>query len=213
MSNPYKTERNYENLQKRIFDGVGLYRIPALEPVQLETIPDFIGFNYVRGCDEPEGHGVHFFIDDYQFIRLWSNPDRYTDRLRQFDCVCTPDFSTYTDFPMVIQLYNHYRKHWLGAYWWEQGIKVIPTIGWSDRKSFRWCFDGEPVGGTVAISSVGTQKNRAAMELFRLGYAEMQKRLKPSKVLFWGCVPEGLEADNIIQIKSFQQKWREKDIE
>ena len=28
---------------------------------------------------EPEGKGVHFFINDYQFERVWNNPDRYIE--------------------------------------------------------------------------------------------------------------------------------------
>ena len=36
---------------------------------------------------------------------------------------------------------------------------MIPSISWSDEHSFDWCFDGDPVRGTVAVSSVGTQMN------------------------------------------------------
>ena len=42
------------------------------------------------------------------------------------------------------------------------GMTVYPTISWSDKKSYDWCFDGEPVGGIVAVSSVGTQNNKEA---------------------------------------------------
>lgn len=203
----YKQERNYENLNKRIYPGAGAYGIPALDAAVF-NVDNWISFNYARGCEEPEKHGVHFFIDDYQFIRLWTNPDAYLAMLRKFQAVCTPDFSTYTDFPHAIQLYNHYRKHWLGAYWQENGIKVIPTISWSDESSFDWCFEGEPVGGMVAVSSVGTQQGKTATRLFELGYAEMLRRLKPSHVIVYGKVPEGLEG-NIIPVKAFTQKWRD----
>lgn len=40
------------------------------------------------------------------------------------------------------------------------GIDVIPTISWSDRESFEWCFDGEPVDGAVAVSSVGVMNSK-----------------------------------------------------
>lgn len=160
----YRQSRNYENLNKRIFEGVGEFNIPALQSA-LFQVDNWISFNYAKGCEEPDQHGIHFFIDDYQFIRLWKDPDRYLPMLAKFQAVCTPDFSTYTDFPKAIQIYNHYRKHWLGAYWQENGINVIPTISWSDEDSFEWCFDGEPAGGMVAVSSVGTQGNRRATRL------------------------------------------------
>lgn len=204
----YRQQRNYENLNKRIFEGVGEYNIPALKSAVYE-VENWISFNFARGCDEPERHGIHFFIDDYQFMRLWTNPDAYLDKLGQFQAVCTPDFSTYTDFPKAIQIYNHYRKHWLGAYWQEHGIKVIPTISWSDEESFDWCFDGEPVGGMVAVSSVGTQGSARAAQLFEAGYNEMKRRLQPAQIVMYGTVPGCAQSDNLLTLKSFQSKWRE----
>ena len=204
----YRQSRNYENLNKRIFEGVGEFNIPALQSA-LFQVDNWISFNYAKGCEEPDQHGIHFFIDDYQFIRLWKDPDRYLPMLAKFQAVCTPDFSTYTDFPKAIQIYNHYRKHWLGAYWQENGINVIPTISWSDEDSFEWCFDGEPAGGMIAVSSVGTQGNRRATRLFELGYAEMKKRLQPSRIIMYGSVPECAEGDEVIPVKAFQAKWRD----
>ena len=204
----YRQQRNYENLNKRIFEGVGDYDIPVLRSAVYD-VENWISFNFARGCEEPERHGIHFFIDDYQFMRLWKNPDAYLSRLEQFQAICTPDFSTYTDFPKAVQIYNHYRKHWLGAYWQEHGIKVIPTISWSDEESFDWCFDGEPVGGMVAVSSVGTQGSARAQDLFEAGYREMLQRLKPSRILLYGTVPAWCaDDDRIISVKSFQSKWR-----
>ena len=76
MSN-YRNRRNYENLERQIFDGVGKYGIPQIEPVTYEKGCEWIGFNYAKTCKEPEKKGVHFFLDDYQFNRLWTDVDRY----------------------------------------------------------------------------------------------------------------------------------------
>lgn len=128
--------------------------------------------------------------------------------LRQFDYVMSPDFSTYTDFPKAVQVYNHYRKHWLGAYMQEQGIKVIPTISWSTLDSFNWCFDGEPEGATVAVSSVGCMASLESKELFVSGYKEMVKRLSPETIIFYGNVPDECKG-NIIRVKAYQDKFKE----
>ncbi len=204
----YRQQRNYENLNKRIFNGEGYYGMPAIKS-GLFKVDNWISFNYARTCEEPERHGIHFFVDDYQFMRLWTNPDAYLPMLRKFQAVCTPDFSAYTDFPMAVQIYNCYRKHWLGAYWQEHGIRVIPTISWSTEDSYDWCFDGEPVGGMVAVSSVGTQGSANATRLFEAGYREMKARLKPDVIIMHGTVPECAKGDNLIVVKSFQSKWRE----
>lgn len=118
----YKQQRNYENLNKAMFDGVGEFDVPQIHPIHDVDVTNWISFNYAKGCEEPEEHGVHFFIDDYQFLRVWTNPDQYVRMLSKFQAVCTPDFSTYTDFPKAIQVYNHYRKHWVGAYLQMHGV-------------------------------------------------------------------------------------------
>ena len=66
----YRQQRDYENLNKAIFDGVGEYDIPVIEP-DSPQVDNWISFNYAKGCEEPEIHGIHFFIDDYQFVRVW----------------------------------------------------------------------------------------------------------------------------------------------
>lgn len=204
----YRTERNYENLNKCIFPGDGRYDIPVLQP-EMTDAENWISFNYAKGCEDPELHGVHFFVDDYQFNRIWAHPDTYLGMMARFDTVCTPDFSTYTDFPRIIQIYNHYRKHWLGAYWQAHGIRVIPTISWSTPDSYDWCFDGEPIGGSVAVSSVGTQASAETAELFMSGYKEMLHRLQPEKIIFYGKVPAGCDG-NIYHVTAFQEKLKER---
>lgn len=196
---------NFENLDKLQFPGVGKYGIPQIEPVTKYPQGEFIPMNYAQTAKNPNEKIVHCFLDDYQFIRYWNTPDKYIPRLLQFEGVCSPDFSTYTDMPVAMQVYNHYRKHWLAAYWQLHGMTVYPTISWSTPDSYEWCFDGEPVGGIVAISSVGCAKNKYAKRLFLKGYEEMMKRLNPSFVIFYGKVFE--ECDwNVIRIKPHQDE-------
>lgn len=197
----------YENLNRRIFPGVGEYGIPQIEPTVFTDGCEFVGFNYARGkCSNPEEKAVHFFLDDYQFNALWTNVDRYVDKLSRFRYILTPDFSTYTDFPKAIQIYNHYRKHWIGAYLQEYGCQVIPTISWSTPDSYDWCFDGEPEGGTVAVSSVGCMNSKGKKCLFLSGYNAMLERLHPESIIFYGKVPEECKG-NIVRIKSFSDRF------
>ena len=213
--------RQSENLDKAVFPGVGKYDIPRILPMEVEQPVEMIGFNFAAKYKHPERVGIHFFLKDYQFSRLWTSPDMYTGMLRRFRFVCTPDFSMYTDFPLALQINSHYRKHWLGAYWQSKGITVIPTICWSDERSFEWCFDGEPEKSTVAISSVGTQLNERSKRLFLLGYQQMMSRLQPKIVLFHGRIPaeitakmEGTNGENspiIVPIAAYQERLRKID--
>ena len=142
---------------------------------------------------------------------MWNDPDRYIDLFRRFRYVLTPDFSLYTDFPKALQVYNHYRKHWLGAYWQLNGINVIPTVCWSDKESFEWCFDGEPTHSVVAVSSVGTQRSKGTKRKFLDGYFEMVDRLQPTQIIFYGNVPEECKG-NIVRVKQFTDKWNEAEV-
>lgn len=191
---------NFENLHKMYIGGVGRYDIPEICPVNIDIYRiEWIPFNYAKTCKDPKGKGIHFYLDDYQFARLWNRPDEYIPLLRQFEAVCTPDFSTYTDMPVALQIYNHYRKHWLGAYWQMHGITVIPTISWSTPGSYDWCFDGEPKNAIISISSVGTQQNKESMELFNAGCREAIKRLNPTQILWHGKCPEEFDW-NVVRI-------------
>lgn len=206
----YRETRNYLNIQKALYTGEGEFGIPKIPKADPVNVEDWLGFNYVRGCEDPELHGVHFFLDDYQFNRIWDRADDYTRRLAQFRAVISPDFSMYTDFPKAVQIFNCYRNHWLGRYWAEHGVRVIPCVMWSDHESYTYCFDGDPIGSAVAVSSVGTQVDGMTKELFLDGYAEMLRRLDPVQILFYGSIPEEIEdRSKIVPLEAYASKWRE----
>lgn len=204
----YLEKEKYENLQHGFFDGVGKYDVPQLTGSLRNTVPELIGFNSAKKAKDKRSKGVHFFLDDYQFTRLWNRPLDYLPLIKQFDVVLSPDFSLYSDFPLAMQIYNHYRKHWLAAFWEHNGIEVIPTIGWSDKRSFDWCFDGEPKESTVAVSAIGTQKDGKAKEAFLLGFNEMKRRLYPKTIVFYGNIPKECVGENVISVSSFQDELR-----
>ena len=196
----HRAQRMYENQQKGIVQGVGEYGIPQIMPeYDVDGVEQWLSFNSCVQTEVPEKRGVHFFIDDYQFDRVWQKPERYIETLARFGAVMSPDFSPYSDFPKAIQIYNHYRKHWCGWYWQRHGIKVIPTITWSSPETLEWAFDGEPVGGVVAISSVGMFDTQEHIDWLIDGYEEMCRRLEPCLVLWKGKVPEELNGDDRIQ--------------
>ena len=188
-------KRNGHDLHLGDFEVAGRYGIPVLRPVQLDRKLEWERFNHVLKLRRKPDCGVHFFTDDYLFERVWHDPERYAAFLGQFPAVMSPDFSLFSDYPMAVQIYNHWRKHQIAAYWQSKGITVIPSICWSGYYSYDWCFDGEPVGGTVAVSSTGTQKNPQSRVFFLEGYREMMARLRPAKVIFFGSVPDGCDGN------------------
>ena len=179
----------YLNLLTMAFDGVGEYHIPQIKPVTELYVKDWIGFNFVSTTKKQrETTGVHFYIEDYQFERVWNAPWRFSKVFNEFGAVMSPDFSTYLDFPKAVRVFNHYRKHWCGAYWQEMGATVIPTIEWGLPEDYSWFFDGEPEGGIVAVSNVGIMRDKELRTNYMRGYKEMLTRLQPKEVLMFGHI-------------------------
>ena len=146
---------------------------------------DLIGFNYAKTSKE-KSVGIHFYIDDYQFERVWNYPEKYIDVLMDYDCILSPDFSLYMDMPMPMKIWNIYRSRQIGAYYQSQGIKVIPTISWAEPETFEFCFQGIPKGSIVSVSTIGVKQNSEALQIWKNGMQEMIRRIEPSTILVYG---------------------------
>lgn len=173
--------------------------MPTIEPT--DHVPaSLVGFNHAMG-DADKGSCVHFFLDDYQFERLWNRPERYVEILRRYDSVLTPDFSLYMDMPLPMQRWNEYRRRALGHYWQSCGLTVIPTLSWTDARSYGFCFHGLPKHSTVATSSVGVMEDQTALGHWAAGMEAALAELEPRRVLLYGgdpgfVWPDGVEVVN-----------------
>lgn len=162
----------------------GKYDMPVLDGV--DHVPaDLQGFNYVLNKPDTT-KGVHFFLDDYQFERIWQRPEFYIEKLIDFDCALTPDFSLYLDMPIAMQVWNIYRSRLIGQIMQDYGITVIPTVSWSTKDSFDFCFDGLPQNATLAVSTIGVKQDKEQFEIWIDGMNEMIERLSPTKIIVYG---------------------------
>ena len=146
---------------------------------------DLIGFNYAK-TSQNKNCGIHFYVDDYQFERLWNAPEKYIDVLREYECILTPDFSLYMDMPMPMKIWNIYRSRQIGAYYQSMGIKVIPTMSWAEAETFEFCFLGIPKGSIVSVSTIGVKENSEALQIWEDGMREMIRQIEPSAILVYG---------------------------
>lgn len=200
-----------ENTQRAIFPGVGKYDIPEIKPetdIRIDKL-EWIPANFAMTATNRGGKGIHFYCHDYQIERFWNSPDRYIPLLREFGAVCSPDFSMYRDHPKAVNIWNAYKRHWVAAYWQQNGIKVIPTLSWVDKDSYEYCFDGEPKNSIVSVSTVGIMNDWYAMKLFESGIQEAFKRLNPTQVLWYGK-PFGDMDFNATVIKPYYKRIEER---
>ena len=149
-------------------------------------VPDeLIGFNYAK-TSKNKDVGIHFYIDDYQFERIWNYPEKYISVLSEYECILSPDFSLYMDMPMPMKIWNIYRSRQIGAFYQSLGIKVIPTLSWAEPETFCFCFQGVEKGSVVSVSTVGVKNSESAMQIWSDGMTEAIRQLEPSVILEYG---------------------------
>lgn len=214
------TSENYKYRTSPLFlrnsyYGTGKFEIPIIP--KFEVSPDdfqelrLIGFDRTKEDDEKHfDRIVHFFLYDYRFEKLWSEPNKQLKRLQNYRAIMTPDFSMYTDMAPAVQLYNTFRNRWCGAYFSEKGLRVIPTVNWGLENTFDFCFEGIERGSTVAVSTYMAQEHnnrKAQKEYFLAGYNEMLKRIEPETII---CYHEPFEEmqGNIVYINYELSSWR-----
>ena len=180
-------ERTYNAYNLEEYDvtrTVGFYQLPTLKAEPFVPT-DLIGFNYAKTSTNKKA-GIHFWIDDYQFERIWNAPFDYIEILSKYECVLTPNFSLYLDMPMAMKIWNIYRARLIGQILQDAEIKVIPTLTFAEPDTFQFCFGGIEPGGTVAISNVGVMKDAEAKEIWKQGMADAIKRIRPKNILLYG---------------------------
>ena len=178
---------NTYNLQYNDLERTaGKYQMPIIEKTIIDPPKEQpLGFNYVLSTQQKD-RAVHFFLDDYQFERIWNAPELYIEKLIDFYCVFTPDFSLYSDMPVAMQIWNTYRSRLIGQIMQDYGITVIPTISWGLPETFDFCFDGIEQGSICVVGTIGVKKDKTAMQIWRDGMDEMIKRIKPSAIWCYG---------------------------
>ncbi len=184
---PNERERTNNTYNLGLYDPEltnGKYQMPIINNDKF--IPkELLGFNYAK-TSENKKTGIHFYLDDYQFERIWNNPMEYIQILEEYDCILSPDFSLYMDMPIAMKIWNVYRSRLIGQFYQNCGIKVIPTISWAEEETFEFCFDGIPKGSIVSVSTIGVKQDEEAFKIWKNGMDEMIKRIEPSAILVYG---------------------------
>ena len=199
-------ERTYRstNLDKYKPERAGnKYGLPALYGYKGSIPEDIIGFNEAKTATN-KFVGVHFFIDDYQFERVWNAPDKYEELLGDFDCVFTPDFSLDMDMPLAMKIWNVYRARLIGQIYEDAGLNVVPTLSWAGEDTLEFVFDGLPKESMYAVSTVGVMRSEESKTMWKTGMEKAIEVLRPRIILLYG--PE-IDFDwGDIQVKKYKPR-------
>ena len=173
---------NKQKLVRNEFKMVGKYEMPLIkkQDIDLNKI-QLMNFNNAKYNDiKNTDKTIQFFTYDYRFDYVYSHPELAVEKLKQYYCLLSPDYSIYIDMPLSLQIKNTFKNRWCGAYFQSLGLRCIPTVEWGDERSFDFCFDGIEKGSIVAVSTYGKTKIE---EEFMKGYNEMLQRIEPSAII------------------------------
>ncbi len=132
---------------------------------------------------------LSFYTYDHYFENWWKQPAHYTAKMLNagIRMVVTPNYSLYLDDPPAIQLWNVYRSRWLGRYFQEAGLKVIPDVDGPSIKALDWTLLGVQHRTPVISHQMQTldrdnvEDHVAAVEVLE----EIINRVEPEEVLIY----------------------------
>jgi hypothetical protein len=164
------------------FTTYGRYNMPLIkrQDVDLSNLRLIRFSDIVKNEIKDFDATVHFFIDDAKFDEVWKSPKDYLEEISQYKQTMSPDFSVYYNMAGALQVFNVFRSRWLGAYWQEHGMTVIPTLVWADKPSFEFCFDGVEQGSVVAVTTLG---QREVEWTYLQGFEKMCTMIEPETVI------------------------------
>jgi len=161
--------------------------MPIMQPSEIEhkAMINMCGFNQALSSKGSMTEKIcHFYIEDYQFERCWTNMDMYVPVLSKFGAILTPDFSLYENFPLPLWWFQTYRNRLLGQHWQERGLKVIPCVNWGGPETYDIVFRGLPEESVLSFSTIGWES--AGKEVYQAGIDYMVNHLSPKQFLVYG---------------------------
>ena len=164
----------------------GEFDMPCIKGTQ--TVPKgLVTFSEAmrESCRDFDCH-VMFYEDDFRFERFWAQPRRYKARLKRFAGAISTDYSTCTDFPGALKVWNTYRN--LASGFWMQrhlGMDVIPNVR-VEELTRDWALDGLPHESLIAVGARACVKNHGDRRLFCEGLRIACDELNPSGIVWYG---------------------------
>jgi hypothetical protein len=109
---------------------------------------------------ERNGGTLSFFTEDFRFERTWNDIVGTTKEFQKLDFrgYLTPDFSTWTDWPLTVRLHQLYKSRYVSRYWQEAGLPIIPivqSIGLTDLDDDKTPLD-ETMSAVLCLHTVPT---------------------------------------------------------
>jgi hypothetical protein len=141
---------------------------------------------------------MFFYEEDEAFQGIWNRKVDTVVRILEYGWgqIACPDFSCYRDAPLIIKQYAYYKQQYMGRYFQEAGIKVIPSLVNIDSRDYDWMLAGIPKNAPIVSCQVLTIYNKFTKKegheersCFHKAINYAVETIEPQCILFYGGAP------------------------
>lgn len=194
-----------------IFPGDNIYDIPDLrEDMLLEELPTPLD-TWGDRMSTPDNGKMHWFFNhgavpssglpfDRTIISLftwdksietwWANPAYQTGKAINAGIIAivVPDFSIWNGGPRILQMYSVYRAQWMGRYFQEAGVKIIPRLEYFCDTAKDFSLMGIPKNAPILAMQMHTAIQEEDIPLLQDDLKEAIDILTPETLLVYASV-------------------------
>lgn len=133
---------------------------------------------------------AQFYTDDFHFDSVYTDPSKNTKKILnlQMPMSIMPNYSITGDMPVALWVYATYRSFYVGRYFQEAGIQVIPDIQLGrDEEVIDLSLLGIPENaGVVAIQIQNTEHDETNIRFQSRMLKEAEDRLHFKSIIVYG---------------------------
>ncbi|MSV76867.1 MAG: DUF4417 domain-containing protein [Actinobacteria bacterium] len=171
----------------------GSQQVPVLRRVNVTDIPDeLVAFDDRKRAKSPTHAGLHFFRDDKKFISILVKPEAKTMEFAPYKIMLTPDVTIGDGMPPWQKARNVVLGRAAGVVWEKRGMKVIPTVRWTNQEDLDLVTCGIPQRSVFAVSSYMARRDPTDYSIFQEGLRYLVNCLNPVAVIVYGSLDDEL---------------------
>ena len=193
---------------------------PIIEEWMVATEPPKEIIQWDRRCDAKDlsNTAICFYCCDLGFQPILGNPQRYAEKMKQYQCVVGLDASPFDNMPLVVQKSQIYLNLGITYYYGSLGIKVIPNVRLGDNRTLT-SLEAYPKHTLIAIGTHGFTKRLDNRYIFIEQVRRIVDVLEPAGICVYGPVSDEIfgyarfKGIPIYQYDSYTMKENAKDKE
>lgn len=194
--------------------------LPIIEEWMVATEPpkEIIQWDRRQDVIDPSSTAICFYCCDPGFQPILANPQKYVDKMRQYQCVIGLDASPFDNMPLVVQKSQIYLNLGITYYYGSLGIKVIPNVRLGDYRTLS-SLEAYPKHTLIAIGTHGFTKRLDNRTIFVEQVHKIVDELEPIGICVYGPASDEifgyarLKGIHIYQYDSYTMKENAKDKE